>query len=171
MSKKLLGSLTVHTKWTHQMLCVFPWDILSDLYCSYVQLLLVCGSLHSFLYLITEKACSVGLRSCDLTWSLKNIPFLCSEKLLGYFAVCFVSSSIRTAKHCLISLWAESVALYTVKYTLLLLSAVTWSLNTSSHTCPFHNATSTLFDRLCGVLWIMFLSSSILISSHHSSKS
>ncbi len=58
-------------------------------------------------------------------------------------------------------MWAESIALKTSEFILLLLSAVTSPINTSEavplqwYICPCHNTAATMFDTWCGVLWIV----------------
>lgn len=58
--------------------------------------------------------------------------------------------------------WADSTALYTSEFMLLLLSAVASSLNTSDpvplatiHAHVIHSASSTMFGRWCGMLQTM----------------
>lgn len=70
------------TRQQNHMLCFPPSDAQLGLYCSHLLLLLVCGSLPSLLYLITEKH-ALGADKW-LTWTLKSIPFLCLEKLTSH---------------------------------------------------------------------------------------
>ncbi len=68
-------------------------------------------------------------------------------------------------------MWAESIALKTSEFILLLLSTVNkqqWGRSIGSHTCPCHNTAATMFGTWCGVLWIVscsFFFFTILFSS------
>lgn len=80
--------------------------------------------LHSVFYLRTKKSCSGGLKSGDWLGHWRISHLFASEKL---FAVYFGSLSILT----------EIIAVHTSDVIVLLLSAVTWSVNIMlfSHAC------------------------------------
>lgn len=100
-------------------------DILLVLYSSHLQ----------FCLQKLKITCWFEIRS--LTWQWKNIQFLCFKKLLGYScSMLWVIIHVHY-EHCPTSftvcvwIWAESIVQYTSEFVLLLLSAVTSSINTN----------------------------------------
>ncbi len=116
-----------------------------------------------------------------LTWPLHNSPLLFPFKnSLVAFAVCFGSLSICTVKRRPMSseafgwIWADNIARNTSEFILLLLSAVTSSINTrepvhtGSHTCPRHDTTPPCFtdEVVCLGSWaVPFLLHTLLFPS------
>ncbi len=83
------------------------------------------------------KACSIGLRSGEWLGYWRIFHFFNGQVMAMPFEVCLGSLSICNVKMCPISfvtfgwMWAESIAVKTSELILLLLSAVTSSINTS----------------------------------------
>lgn len=109
-----------------------PKDSLSGLHSGPFQSLLVCGSFCILFCLFALKRCSIELSSCD-DLAIKGNQFLCLQKELSCFAVCYGSLSIWTVKHRFVAfgwIWAESIALHG-DFILHIMSAVTSSINPS----------------------------------------
>ena len=82
------------------------------------------------------NAWSIGFRSGDWFGHCITFHFFALKNYLVAFAVCFGSLSIYTVKRCPVSseafdwIWADNIAQNTSEFILLLLSAVTSSINT-----------------------------------------
>ncbi len=129
-------SLKSGTHRHHQTLGFIPGDALPGLYCNRLQFLLVLGA-FSFSFVFSKwNACSIGFRSGDWLGHCITVHFFPFKNSLVAFAVCFGSLSICTVKHRPMSseafgwIWADNIARNTSEFILLLLSAVTSSINT-----------------------------------------
>ena len=120
----------------HQTLGFIPGDALPGLYCNSLQLLLVLGTFSLQFGLQQVKCMLSRIQVRWLTWPLHNIPLIWLKTLFGCF-----SSMLRVIVHlhceapsdefCSIwPIWADKIARNTSEFILLLLSAVTSSLNT-----------------------------------------
>ena len=111
----------------YQMLGFIPGDAPPGLYCNCLQFLLVFSKWN---------ACSIGFRSGDWLGHCITFHFFALKNSLVAFAVCFGSLSICTVKRRPISseafgwIWADNIARSTSEFILLLLSAITSSINT-----------------------------------------
>ena len=135
-----------------------PWDGLSGLKSSCLPLLLVCGSFYPQ-FCLPEVKRSTRLRSGDLAIEEYSIS-LPLETLV--FSVFFGSLTIGPVRHCPNSftafswIWAGRIDLYITEFILLLLSAVTSSINTTNPVpltavhVHVHNTASTMSNRWCG---------------------
>ncbi len=166
-------SLKSGTHRHHQTLGFIPGDALPGLYCNRLQFLLVLGHFPFSFVFSKWNACSIGFRSGDWLGHCITVHFFPFKNSLVAFAVCFGSLSICTVKRRPMSseafgwIWADNIARNTSEFILLLLSAVTSSINTretsstGSHTCPRHDTTTTMLHWWGGMLRIM--SSSFLL--------
>ncbi len=101
-----------------------------------LQFLLVLGA-FSLQFCLQQVKCMLNwIQVRWLTWPLHNSPLLSLQNSLVAFAVCFGSLSICTVKRRPMSseafgwIWADNIARNTSEFILLLLSAVTSSINT-----------------------------------------
>ncbi len=130
-------SLKSGTHRHHQTLGFHPW------WCSARPLLQpssvpACswGIFPSVLSSASEMQCSIGFRSGDWLGHCITVHFFPFKNSLVAFAVCFGSLSICTEKRRPMSseafgwIWADNIARNTSEFILLLLSAVTSSINT-----------------------------------------
>ncbi len=129
-------SLKSGTHRHHQTLGFIPGDALPGLYCNRLQFLLVLGA-FSIQFCLQQVKCMLNrIQVRWLTWPLHNSPLLSLQNSLVAFAVCFGSLSICTVKRRPMSseafgwIWADNIARNTSEFILLLLSAVTSSINT-----------------------------------------
>ncbi len=125
------------------------------------------------------NACSIGFRSGDWLGHCITVHFFPFKNSLVAFAVCFGSLSICTVKRRPMSseafgwIWADNIARNTSEFILLLLSAVTSSINkrtssTGSHTCPRHDTTTTMlhwWGSMLGSWAVPFLLHTLLFPS------
>ncbi len=159
--------------------CLLLCDALPGLYCSWLQLLFVCGFV---LPLVLSSASEMQAQSgwnqeTDLAISEYFNVYL--QKLLC-FCCMFGSSSICTMKCRPINfaafgwIWANSISLYTSAFFRLLLSSVTSSINTSNPVPleAMHACAITLLHVSQMMLYALdhelFQAFSILFSSCHS---
>ncbi len=129
-------SLKSGTHRHHQTLGFIPGDALPGLYCNRLQFLLVLGHFPFSFVFSKWNACSIGFRSGDWLGHCITVHFFPFKNSLVAFAVCFGSLSICTVKRRPMSseafgwIWADNIARNTSEFILLLLSAVTSSINT-----------------------------------------
>ncbi len=129
-------SLKSGTHRHHQTLGFIPGDALPGLYCNRLQFLLVLGAFPFSFVFSKWNACSIGFRSGDWLGHCITVHFFPFKNSLVAFAVCFGSLSICTVKRRPMSseafgwIWANNIARNTSEFILLLLSAVTSSINT-----------------------------------------
>lgn len=105
-------------------------------------------------------------------WPLRNIKFLwfCFSSMFASLFVC-PGTCYLTSFGTISWLWAESIALHTSKCILLLLSAVTSSINTRGHACPYHHMPPPCStDDVIVLYHELFFSFSILLSSNFSNR-
>ncbi len=129
-------SLKSGTHRHHQTLGFIPGDALPGLYCNRLQFLLVLGA-FSLQFCLQQVKCMLNrIQVRWLTWPLHNSPLLSLQKLFGCFCSMLGSLSICTVKRRPKSseafgwIWADNIARNTSEFILLLLSAVTSSINT-----------------------------------------
>ncbi len=129
-------SLKSGTHRHHQTLGFIPGDALPGLYCNCLQICLFLGHFPFSFVFSKWNACSIGFRSGDWLGHCITVHFFPFKNSLVAFAVCFGSLSICTVKRCPMSseafgwILADIIARNTSEFILLLLSAVTSSINT-----------------------------------------
>ncbi len=129
-------SLKSGTHKHHQTLGFIPGDALPGLYCNRLQFLLVLGA-FSLQFCLQQVKCMLNrIQVRWLTCHCITVHFFPFKNFLVAFAVCFGSLSICTVKRRPMSseafgwIWADNIARNTSEFILLLLSAVTSSINT-----------------------------------------
>ncbi len=157
-------SLKSGTHRHHQTLGFIPGDALPGLYCNCLQFLLVLGA-FSLQFCLQQVKCMLNrIQVRCLTWPLHNSPLLSLQKLFG----CFCSMLwVIVHLHCeapsnefwsICWIWADNIARNTSEFILLLLSAVTSSINTREPVplAAIHaHATTTMLHWWGGMLRIM----------------
>ena len=119
----------------HQTLGFIPGDALPGLYCNFSSCLFLGHFPFSFVF-SKWNACSIGFRSGEWLGHCITFHFFALKNSLVAFMVCFGSLSICTVKRRPMSseafswIWADNIARNTSEFILLLLSAVTSSINT-----------------------------------------
>ena len=117
----------------HQTPGFIPGDALPGLYCNCLQFLLVLGA-FSLQFCLQQVKCMLNrIQVRWLTWPFYNIP-LCLKKPFGCFrsmlrVICTVKRRPMSSE-AFGWIWADNIARNTSEFILLLLSAVTSSINT-----------------------------------------
>lgn len=100
-----------------------------------------------------SQVIDLAIEEYHICFPWETLGLFCSLLFVMFLSIC-------TAKHCLISFlafeWvrAKSIDLYTLEFTVLLLSVVTSSVNGSDGVayCLCHNFATTIFDSWCKML-------------------
>ena len=155
----------------HHQILSFLLDALPGLHYSHLQLLLVCVSFCIWFCLKQLKSCFIEFRSGDWLGHCRILNFkkfwvafvvyqmsllICTVK--QFFSLCLNVSKSYTPAH-LISPPATSVSKH-------IITKHHQTHSTGSHTRPFHNTGSNMFDKWCGG----FGSSAVPFLCHNSNR-